>query len=1208
MAEKRLWNDGWEFLEKPLGMPAEDVLREKTGWKAVDLPHDWLIYDVEELYRDGEGWYRKKFSYTPSERRVSVRFDGVYMNCSVYVNGAMVYEWKYGYSAFEFDMTEALVPGENEIFVQVRFQSPNSRWYSGAGIYRNVWYIERPQVHLASDGVYVHMKETGGDFLVTVTTEAECGAGTNLGALSAASPAGANGKLSFVPKGELGGACVRQTIFAPDGSVAADSTGKPLTGAFAADEQNLTVVSPELWDIESPVLYTLLTELVKDGEVIDEIRQRIGFRTLSYDTKQGFFLNGRHVKLYGACEHHDLGSLGAAFNVQALRRQFEKLREMGINALRTSHNMPAKEFMDLADEMGFLVLSEAFDMWERHKTQYDYAGFFKEWYKADVASWLRRDRNHPSVILWSIGNEIYDTHADEHGQEITRALTEEVRRHDPLANVPVTIGSNFMPWENAQKCADILKIAGYNYGEVCYEKHHNEHPDWVIYGSETASTVQSRGIYHFPLEQSVLSDDDEQCSALGNSTTSWGAKSTEYCIIMDRDAEYSMGQFIWTGFDYIGEPTPYNTKSAYLGQIDTAGFFKDSAYIYRAEWTDYKKKPMVHIFPYWDFSAGQTVDVRICSNAPRVELFVNGVSKGDFAIDHKHGKQLVGHWKVPYVPGEITAVAYDENGAEIARESEHSFGDPARILLKPESTSLKADGTDLIFVEIETADKDGYPVKNARNRIHVSVEGAGRLVGLDNGDSTDYDNYKATSRRLFSGKLLAVIAAKTEPGEIVVTAASKGLPEERIVLRAEACEVPEGISATEDNVAAEAEWLKKRERTEAAEKAKGQTVAETAEEWKKRMEEEVPVRRIDISVDGTNRLSAEQNEVLLTATLYPENASYPEILWRVTNNGGVDSNIAKLTDVQSGASGMSCAKGLPYGRQVRLTALGDGEMRVRCNTKNGSDKIRLISDMDFTVTGLGAACLNPYEFISGSLFTRHQGEITNGNERGVATAREGKTTVTFDGVDFGDFGSDEITLPIFELESRLSPIEIWEGAPGDEKSELVDTVIYHVPSRWNTYQERTYTLPRRFSGLTGISFVTDHKMHIKGFVFAKKEKAFSKLFAKENTAVYGDTFTVEEDAVTGIGNNVTLVFEGMDFGEKGTSCVTICGRSRLEKNTIHVRFQGENGDVNEIAEFTGSDEYTEQTFPLTKVTGKTTVNFVFLPGCDFDFKWFRFEV
>lgn len=1201
MTKRCLWNDGWEFKEVPLETEEELLFEAKEGWETVDLPHDWLIYDAEELYRDGEGWYRKCFfndiGKVSSEERVSLRFDGVYMNCTVYVNKLRVYDWKYGYSAFEVDITDALKEGENVVWVQVRHQSPNSRWYSGAGIYRNVWLVTRPQAHLASDGIYVHMTEQNGNYYVAVTTEVECGAGTNLGALSVADTAGAKradllGVLSAT--GEMNGVKVRHRVISPEGNVVTSCEGGLLAGKFVADTQELLVKAPKVWDIENPVLYTLVTELVKDETVLDETRQAIGFRSLVFTTEQGLFLNGRRIKLYGVCEHHDLGCLGAAFNKAALRRKFTKLKKMGVNALRTSHNMPAKEFMELADEMGFLVVAEAFDMWERNKTPYDYARFFKEWYRVDVASWIRRDRNHPSLLMWSIGNEIYDTHADEHGLEIANYLTEAVRFHDPEENAPVTIGSNYMPWVNAQKCADFVKYAGYNYGEMCYEKHHKEHPDWYIYGSETCSTVQSRGIYRFPLTQSVLCDDDEQCSALGNATTSWGAKSTEQCITSDRDAKFSLGQFIWTDFDYIGEPTPYHTKNSYFGQIDTAGFFKDQAYMYQAEWTDYKKAPMVHIFPYWDFSAGQTVDVRICSNAPRVELFVNGVSKGAYDIDHENGKQLLGHWKVPYVPGEITAVAYDEDGVEIARDTEHSFGDPAKLVLKPESRVMKADGRDLIFVEIGTEDKDGFPVKNATNRVHVSVEGAGRLVGMDNGDSTDFDQYKATGRRLFSGKLLAVIAATKKAGDIVVKATSVGLPEVTVTLRAEECEVPEGVSATEDNVAAEERWLAKKDLS-------------FVDEWKKRMAEEVPVRRIDIVAEGTNCLDGERKEVILTAKIYPENATYQDILWRVTNNGGVDSNIARLTDTETGESSFSKEDGLSYGKTVKLTALGDGEVRVRCNTKNGGEKIRLISDMDFSISGIGTAFLNPYELISGSLFSRYEGVVTNGNERGVATARDGKTTVTFDNVDFGAFGSDELTLPIFELGSQPVSIEIWKGAPKDAGSELVDTVIYHVPSVWNTYQEKSYKLPKKFKGVTSISFVTENKIHLKGFLFTKKEKAFETLSVKENTSIYGDTFTVEEDAIIGIGNNVTVVFDDMDFGEKGATKLTICGKSNLPVNTIHVRFSTENGDVNEVAEFAGAKEYTERVFEFSKVTGKATVNFVFLPGCDFDFKYFRFE-
>ena len=282
------------------------------------------------------------------------------------------------------------------------------------------------------------------------------------------------------------------------------------------------------------------------------------------------------------------------------------------------------------------------------KTQYDYARFFVDWAGTDVRSWVRRDRSHVSLLMWSIGNEIYDTHASEHGQEITRRLVDYVREHDPRENAPCTIGSNFMPWEGAQNCADIVKVAGYNYGEKYYEEHHLKHPDWIIYGSETASVVQSRGVYRFPLRQSVLADEDEQCSALGNSSTSWGARSVEACIADDRDADFTFGQFLWTGFDYIGEPTPYHTKNSYFGYIDTAGFPKDAYYLFQAQWRPAAEHPMVHLYPYWDWNPGQLIDVRACTNGESVELYVNGRSQGRQRIDHAHGRQLQGDWQVPY--------------------------------------------------------------------------------------------------------------------------------------------------------------------------------------------------------------------------------------------------------------------------------------------------------------------------------------------------------------------------------------------------------------------------------------------------------------------------------------------------------------------------------------------------------------------------------
>ena len=332
--------------------------------------------------------------------------------------------------------------------------------------------------------------------------------------------------------------------------------------------------------------------------------------------------------------------------------------------------------------MGFLVQSEFVDMWKHPKNANDYGRFFEEWVEKDVRAWIRRDRNHPCVFMWSIGNEIYDTHGRDDGIETTKQLIALVKKEDPLHNATISFGSNYMLWENTQRAAEYLEAVGYNYAESIYEEHHRKYPNWVIYGSETASVVQSRGVYHFPLRLSMLADDDFQCSALGNSRTSWGAESIEACIINDRDTPFSLGQFVWSGFDYLGEPTPYNTKNAYLGQIDTAGFPKDAYYTFQAAWTDYQKAPMIHIFPYWDFTEGQVIDVRVCSNAPEIELFFNDKSLGRRLNDPLHGEKLLHDWQLNYTPGELKAVAYNEAGQVIAEDVQKSFGDVQELVVK----------------------------------------------------------------------------------------------------------------------------------------------------------------------------------------------------------------------------------------------------------------------------------------------------------------------------------------------------------------------------------------------------------------------------------------------------------------------------------------------------------------------------------------------
>lgn len=1113
---KQLFNDNWLFSKQDLNSNLTDI----KHWAPVAIPHDWLIYQTDNLYENSVGWYKKEFHLDQVSPNLFLEFDGVYMDCTIYINGEVAGQWKYGYTTFQVDITSHARQGDNEIIVKVVYESPNSRWYSGAGIYRSVCLVEKQNQFLTWNGTYISTAKLS-DTTWQVEIEQEVH--------------------------NQGTATVNHDIYDPEGNLVASLP----TGTFKLE-------SPKLWDIGQGNLYTVKTQLLKDGEVLDTEETRFGFRTLEMGPNSGFVLNGNRVKIFGACQHHDLGALGAAMNKVALRRQLDILREMGVNGIRTSHNMPSRELMELADEMGFLICSESFDCWERPKTTYDYARFFHDWVERDIANWVRRDRNCPSIIMWCIGNEIYDTHADaERGVELTKWLKELVESHDPKGNAPVTLGSNYLPWENTRHAADVLKLVGYNYGAKYYEEHHNMHPDWIIYGSETASTVQSRGIYKFPLSQSILADDDEQCSSLGNSSTSWGARSVEDCIIADRDADFSLGQFIWTGTDYIGEPTPYHTKNSYFGAIDTAGFPKDAFYMYKGEWTTFEKEPFVHIFPYWDFSPEQTIDVRVASNAPRVELFFNEKSLGTFEIDHKKGQQLVGNWQLPYEPGTLKAVAYDEAGNQIAVDSQSSFGDAATLTLKADKQVMLADGEDMIFLEIGAADGNGNPVANANNRVQVTVEGAGRLVGLDNGDSTDFEAYKGNSRRLFSGKLLAMIASKDVAGSLTVTVKSPQLPTATLELSAQESAVPTGASRV---------W---------------------EENFPVAFPQEVPIRKIELISHQGTQLTEALNEVEVTANLLPLNATYDEVTWRVTDKAGIDSNIVELTQLE------------PH--KVKLKAIGDGTFYVRCMAKNGSEKVRLISQLDFTVTGLGEAFLDPYGFVSGGLYTASNIPLTNGNDRGVATDRELISHVGFEKVDFGEVGADTITLPLFSLSPEDFDFEIWEGMPGEANAEKLGQFRYTLGSKWNTYLEETYTLPRRLKGITTISFVFSHKVHIKGFSFQKIEKAYEQISAKGYDYLSGDTFTVGADAIEEIGNNVSLKFEHLNF-VKGASKIQICGHTPLGKNSIRIQI----GDSNQLVEFAHSEGYHVQEFELEQVFGEQDVTFIFLPGCQFNFKWFKF--
>ncbi len=1115
---KQLFNSEWSFALKKIGEKPE-----AGDYRPVDIPHDWLIHNTRALYADGDGCYKKIFTVSEVEGRVYIlRFDGVYMDSEILLNGEKIFEWKYGYTTFDVEL-KGLHEGENVIEVIVHHKSPNTRWYSGAGIFRNVWLTVSGEDRIVPDGTYFCADLDGDRWAVGIDTE-------------------------VVGSGE---AAIRHTLSDREGHTV-KTAEKPcvLTSEVARVNQRFWVEDIRCWDVDDSYLYTLKTEIIKNSESVYERVERVGFKTVKFTTDDGFFLNGRPVKIHGACMHHDMGALGSAVNKNAIRRQLEIMKGMGVNSIRTSHNPPAPELMELADEMGIMIDSEAFDMWELKKTDYDYARFFKEWHERDVRSWVRRDRNHASVIMWSIGNEIYDTHASPHGVEITEELKRCVRIDDYNVKFPITIGSNYMQWEGAQNCAEHIDTVGYNYTERLYDEHHAKHPDWIIYGSETASTIQSRGVYHFPAAKLGTTHDDHQCSSLMNCATGWGSVSAEYNITQDRNHKFCLGQYIWTAFDYIGEPTPYWTKNSYFGHIDTAGFPKDTYYAYRAEWLGDRAEPFVHLLPNWDFNEGQLIDIFIFSNCHKSELFVNGVSKGEYVHNHVDGTELSGRWKIPYEKGEIKAVGYDENGVKVCEQVRFSFGDPAEIVLTPNKTELKADGEDMIFVEISMADDKGHPVENARNRVNVTVAGAGRLVGLDNGDSTDYDQYKGTSRKLFNGKLLAMIAAKDVAGEIVMRASSVGLDDKVIKLRAVPAEMREGVCCTFENTPSEAS-------------------------------DEVPVRKIELSL-STQRITPETGAAVAEVKIYPENPTFTfdDIEFKAITDAGIETNLAVIEQRD--------------GRAV-ITPKGDGEYRLRAYCKNGTPYEEIISELEISNVGFGAAGFDPYDgIVCASLYSEATEELQNVFEGGVQTLR-GDTFIAFKNVDFGTVGSDEVNVGIYLNGYEPIPFEITDG-----EGRLLGEYEYLKQPWWNHYQYMVCKLSERMRGVKDIKFVFHKQIRFKGFEFIRPTRVGEVIKAVDNDGIYGDAFRIEPDCIAEIGNNVTVEFNGFDFGEEGVTRITIKGRSHNPNDTIHVRFATESGADNQIVEFAGSPDVVTRTFELSKVCGKADLKLVFLPGCKFD--------
>lgn len=1135
-----LFNDNWLFAKTEIDFKVKDIHSQKIKWFEIEIPHDWLINDSTNLYQDGKGWYKK--SFTIDEKRDNdfyLIFDGIYMDYIVYINGKKADEWKYGYSANNINISKFVHIGDNEVLVEVTHKSPNSRWYSGAGIFRNTWLKQVHKTHFTPDGIYITTDGEKGKVHV------EC-------------------ELKNAYKKEVHGEVIIK-ILDTMGNELDTSREEYIIHGRSSDysSQNLFIENPLLWSTKTPNLYTLEAYVFSDGKLVDKQSVRFGFRTFTFTTNEGFFENGEYTKLKGVCLHHDLGALGSAFNIEGAKRQLLTMKSMGVNAVRTAHNMPAKEFLDLCDEIGLLVVNEAFDMWERSKTTYDYARFFEDWYKRDVASWIKRDRNHPSLIMWSIGNEIYDTHFSERGQTVTQLLVDEVLKHDPYENGVCTIGSNFMQWENAQKCAEIVKFAGYNYAENLYDEHHEKNPHWIIYGSETASTVSSRGIYHFPANVPALTHDDMQCSSLGNSVVAWGALY-EKAWQMDRDRKFCLGQFIWTGTDYIGEPTPYRSKNSYFGAVDTAGLPKDAYYFYQSVWTDKNENPMIHILPYWDFNDGEIVDVLIFSNWDRVELFLNGKSLGEQLIDHENGKTLHAKYQIPYEKGVLEARAYNDDGIMVAHDFRESFSDPVSLHAIANKTTLNASGRDLIYIEISAVDKNGVEVSNAVNRVKVEVSGAARLVGLDNGDSTDFDSYKGDNRRMFSGKLVAILQSTLRGGKINFTASSIGLEPVQMELSSKKCECNSDVGISVVNKSSRKSYPA----------------------LKTEYTNEVPIRAIKLVCDN-KELNKENNQAKVKFEILPKNATYHDLSVKVVKENGVLCNSAIAEIINN---------------EVVVTAIGDGKFRLRVMANNGADHPRVLSELSFNATGLGMAVKEPYAFVSASFFDfskTPQNFIANGALGGF----EGKTAISFKSYDFG-IGTDKIIISVGSCCQAPTPIEIWLG--DSENGELIDTLYFPVNNGWDSFSPVEFKLSKKIKGIKDITFVIYEKIIFGGFEFIAINRAFEQNNVVDNFELYGDDYLINENKIEKIGNNVTISFGEMDFAS-GTSKIIINGRTPNEKNTIQLRYTNEDGTkTTQVLEFDNSSEYVEREFILDKITKKADINFVFLPGSNFDFSWFKF--
>ena len=733
-------------------------------WRMLDLPHDWSIEGSFRpdnpsghqggLLPGGIGWYRKQFNLPAIDgKKYFIELDGVYKNSTVYINGHSLGTRPYGYATFQYDLTPYVQNGENLIAVKVdNAKQPDSRWYTGAGIYRHVWLVTSSQVYVSQWGTFVTTpKVSEREATVNVVTTI------------------ANDRKS---KTVL---TVISSVL--DGSGKEISTQKQSAKAAAISKKALNthikVTTPQLWDLQHPNLYKLVTKVYSGKELLDSYTTPFGIRSISFRTDSGFFLNGKPVKILGVCNHHDLGPLGSALNDRALQRQLELLKTMGCNGIRCSHNLMAPELLEFCDKMGFLVMDETFDCWYIGKdaAPFGFQNYFKEWHEREISDMVLRDRNHPSVIFWSIGNEIKEQWfpGSTNGGEIAKELVASIKKLDPTRFT--TSAFNFVRDAEKKGMTAAVDIVGFNYTIDAYDEIKQKHPDWFYLASETTSQFDSRGIYHFPVDSLAKTFSDGQTSAFDDAG---GGTTHEEAWQAVKDRPWMSWMYIWTGFDYMGEPSPYEklAVSSYYGIFDLCGFPKDSYYFYKSQWT---KEPMVHLLPHWNWKAGQLVDIVAYTNCDEVKLFLNNQP-----LETKNFKNITKlslRWEIPYASGVLRAEGYI-NGRLVATDKVQTSGEAAKISLTADRNTLDASGKDLSFITVQILDEKGILVPGADNLVHFDVIGEGRIVGVANGNPMSQEPSKGFERRAFSGMCQVVIQSTGKKGNIILKATSLGLPDE----------------------------------------------------------------------------------------------------------------------------------------------------------------------------------------------------------------------------------------------------------------------------------------------------------------------------------------------------------------------------------------------------------------------------------------------